>query len=57
MRALAALLLFPVAAYQALAHDGHGAAAPHLHGWDGVGLLALMAVVLAALWWAHKGSK
>jgi hypothetical protein len=57
MRAFTALMLFPFAAWQAMAHEGHDASGPHLHGWDGAGLLVLMAVVLGALWWAQRGRK
>ncbi len=52
------LLLTPlIACASALAHDGHGAPALHLHGWDGAGLSALAAVAGVALWWLTKGRK
>jgi len=53
MRALALLLI----ATPALSHDGHGAAGPHLHGWDAPGLLMLTVLVAAILWWAYRGRK
>lgn len=53
MRALALLLI----ATPALAHDGHGPAGPHLHGWDGTGTLALVAAAAVAIWWLTKGRK
>ena len=51
MRALTLLLL----AAPALAHEGHGPAGPHLHGWDGSATLALVAVAGLAVWWLTKG--
>ncbi|HEV6966356.1 MULTISPECIES: hypothetical protein [Roseateles] len=52
------LLLLPlIACASALAHDGHGAPALHLHGWDGTALSALAAVAGLALWWLVKGRK
>lgn len=53
MRALA---LFLITA-PALAHDGHGAPSAHLHGWDGTGLMALVAAAGVAVWWFAKGRK
>ena len=53
MRALALLLT----AAPALAHDGHGALSAHLHGWDGMGLMALVAAAGMAVWWFTKGRK
>jgi hypothetical protein len=53
MRALALLLT----AAPALAHEGHGPAGPHLHGWDGIGSLALVAAAGVAIWWFTKGRK
>ena len=50
------LLLLPsIGAASALAHDGHGAPALHLHGWDGAGASALVAAAGLALWWLVKG--
>ena len=51
-----ALLLALISA-PALAHDGHGAPAMHLHGWDGVGMTALVAAAGVAVWWLVKGRK
>jgi hypothetical protein len=51
------LFLLPLMCASALAHDGHGAPALHLHGWDGAGMSALAAVAGAALWWLVKGRK
>ena len=45
MRALA-LLFAPLSA---LAHEGHGVAAMHLHPGEVIGLVALAAVVIVAL--------
>ncbi len=53
MRALVLLLITATA----LAHDGHGPAGPHLHGWDGSATLALAAVAGLAVWWFAKGRK
>ncbi|MEO6278820.1 hypothetical protein [Roseateles sp.] len=51
------LLLLPLIGASALAHDGHGAAGPHMHGWDGPGTLALVAAAGVAFWWFTKGRK
>lgn len=51
------LLLLPLIGVSALAHDGHGAPAVHLHGWDGVGMTALVAAAGVALWWLVRGRK
>jgi len=51
-----ALLLALISA-PAFAHDGHGAPAMHLHGWDGVGMTALVAAAGVAVWWLVKGRK
>ncbi|CAM4100839.1 hypothetical protein [Roseateles saccharophilus] len=52
------LFLLPlIACASALAHDGHGAPALHLHGWDSAGLSVLVAAGGAALWWLVKGRK
>ena len=53
MRAFALLII----AAPAFAHDGHGAAGPHIHGWDGAGMSALAAAAGVALWWLVKGRK
>lgn len=57
MRKTPLLLLPLIACASALAHDGHGAPALHLHGWDGAGLTALVAAGGVALWWLVKGRK
>ncbi|WP_422013502.1 hypothetical protein [Roseateles sp.] len=54
------LLLMPlIGAFcvSALAHEGHGAPAAHLHGWDGAGAMALVAAAGVAVWWLVKGRK
>ena len=51
------LLMLPLIAVSALAHEGHGAPSAHLHGWDGAGLSALAAVAGVAVWWLIKGRK
>jgi hypothetical protein len=51
------LLLLPLIGASALAHDGHGGAGPHLHGWDGAASLALVAAAGVAVWWLAKGRK
>ena len=51
------LLLLPLIGFSALAHDGHGAAGPHLHGWDSVALSVLAALAGVAVWWFAKGRK
>ncbi|WP_457394616.1 hypothetical protein [Roseateles sp. P5_E1] len=51
------LLLLPLIGASALAHDGHGAPGIHLHGWDGVGMTALVAAAGFAIWWFAKGRK
>ncbi|MDR7295920.1 MULTISPECIES: hypothetical protein [Roseateles] len=53
MRALALLLI----AAPAFAHEGHGPAGPHMHGWDGTATLALVAAAGVAVWWFTKGRK
>ncbi|MFN3304105.1 MAG: hypothetical protein ACK44A_10335 [Roseateles sp.] len=53
MRALTLLLL----AAPAFAHEGHGLEGPHMHGWDGLGTLALIAAAGVAIWWFTKGRK
>ena len=57
MRKTPLLLLPLIACASALAHDGHGAPALHLHGWDGAGLTALVAAGGVALWWLVEGRK
>lgn len=58
MRKMLSLLPF-IGAFcvSALAHDGHGAPAVHLHGWDAVGVTALVAAAGVAVWWLLKGRK
>ncbi|MCE4554497.1 hypothetical protein [Pelomonas cellulosilytica] len=51
------VLLLALVAAPAFAHDGHGAPAAHLHGWDGAGLSALAAIAGVAVWWFSKGRK
>ncbi|WP_457355941.1 hypothetical protein [Roseateles sp. P5_D6] len=51
------ILLLPLIGASALAHDGHGAPGVHLHGWDGVGMTALVAAAGFAIWWFAKGRK
>ena len=52
------LLLLPlIVCASALAHDGHGASALHLHGWDGAGMSALVGAAGFAVWWLTKGRK
>ncbi|WP_200955252.1 MULTISPECIES: hypothetical protein [unclassified Roseateles] len=51
------ILLLPLIGATALAHDGHGAPGVHLHGWDGVGMTALVAAAGFAIWWFAKGRK
>jgi hypothetical protein len=51
------LFLMPLLSVAALAHDGHGAREVHLHGWDGTGTLALVAMAGIAAWWLFKGRK
>lgn len=53
MRALTLLLL----AAPTFAHEGHGPEGPHMHGWDGLGTLALVVAAGVALWWFSKGRK
>ena len=53
MRALTLLLI----AAPALAHEGHGPSGPHMHGWDSMGTLALVAAAGVAIWWFTKGRK
>ena len=53
MRAIALLLI----SAPALAHDGHGASGPHLHGWDSGATLVLAVVAGLAVWWFAKGRK
>jgi hypothetical protein len=53
MRALTLLLLTA----PAFAHEGHGPQGPHLHSWDGLGTLALVAAAGVAIWWFTKGRK
>ena len=50
-------LLLALLSAPALAHDGHGAPSVHLHGWDGTGLMALVAAAAVAIWWLAKGRK
>jgi hypothetical protein len=50
---IAAAALSPLA----VAHDGHGLSGPHAHGADGLGWLALAAVVVAALWLARRSGR
>ena len=50
-------LLLTLIAARAMAHDGHGAPAVHLHGWDGAGTMALVAAAGVAVWWLVKGRK
>lgn len=50
-------ILLALLSASAFAHDGHGAPALHLHGWDGVGMTALAAAAGVALWWLTKGRK
>lgn len=57
MHKLPFLLFLIACASSALAHDGHGAPALHVHGWDGAGLSALAALAGVALWWLTKGRK
>ncbi len=57
MRAATLFVLSAIAAASTLAHEGHGAPNPHLHGWDGVGLTLLAAATGAAVWWLWKGRK
>ncbi|HEY9107604.1 MAG TPA: hypothetical protein VIN58_13070 [Roseateles sp.] len=51
------LFLLPLMCVSALAHDGHGSPSAHLHGWDGTGLMALVAAAGVAVWWFAKGRK
>ncbi|MFG6489203.1 hypothetical protein ACG04R_21140 [Roseateles sp. BYS78W] len=51
------LLLLPLIGASAMAHDGHGMAGPHVHGWDSAGLMALVAVAGVAVWWLTQGRK
>ena len=50
-------LLLALLSAPALAHDGHGLAGPHLHGWDSTATLALVAAAGVVLWWLTKGRK
>ena len=50
-------LLLSLTALPVLAHDGHGSAGPHVHGWD-VGTLGLaVAVAAVAALWLWRGRK
>lgn len=51
------LFLMPLMCASALAHEGHDAPPLHLHGWDGVGTMALVVAAGAAFWWLFKGRK
>jgi hypothetical protein len=44
-----AALLTLLASWQALAHEGHGAPAVHLHWWEYAVLSAALAVAIACL--------